>query len=58
MAYYIDQQPRDRVWVERVDVGGGFSGDLASVGQLPGRSGGVMADYFVFAVVQIGVGSF
>ena len=31
VADYVDQQPRDGVGVERVDVGYGFAGDFAAV---------------------------
>lgn len=58
VAYDVDQEPGDGSGIERVDVGGGLAGNFAAVFQLPGGPGGVLADDFVFAIFEFGVGRF
>ena len=50
IAHHIHEQPRNRVLIERVDMGDCFARDFAAVFQLPGRPGDVLSDDFVVAV--------
>ena len=50
MAFDIQEQPRNRVLIERVDMGDCFARDFAAVFQLPGRPGDVLSDDFVLAI--------
>ena len=57
MTHHLHQQPRNRIRIKRIHMRGRFSDDLAAISQLPGRPGGVVSDYFIFPVMQLGVGS-
>ena len=57
VTHDIHQQPRNGIGIERVDVRCGFAGDFAAIFQLPGGTGEMLSDHFIFAVVQVGVGS-
>ena len=62
LAHNVDQQPGDRIGIERVDVRGGFAGDFAAVFQLPGRQlrgwvGEMLADHFIFPIAEFGLGT-
>jgi hypothetical protein len=54
----MDEKPRNRVGIGRVDVGDGFTGDLAAIGQLPTGTGEMAADDFALIIFQFRVGRF
>ena len=53
----VNQQPGNRIRVQRVDMPNRLSRHFAAVFQFPGRSRGMLSDDLVLAVFQFGVGT-
>jgi hypothetical protein len=57
MTLDIDQQPWDRVGIERVDMTNRFAGDFAAIFQFPRRAGRMLPNHFILPVGQVRFGS-
>ena len=54
----VDEEPGNGIGIGGFDMGDGFAGDFAAIGQLPTGSGKMGADDFALIIFQLRVGRF